>query len=67
MILQSKPRPLQATPIVIPPTSYEYISLPLSIVPTMHGTISPMILSGLIHLLNILLAEEKQAYDNNQK
>ena len=50
-----------------PPTSYEHVTLECKVVPTVEGTVSPMALSGLIRLLNILIEEEKHSYENNQK
>jgi hypothetical protein len=45
---------------------YESVLLPLKIIATPHSTISPMCMMSLLHLIEILLAEEKESYHNKQ-
>ena len=42
--------------------SLEHVELPLSMCPTLAGTIGPMTLTALTRLPHILVEEEKEAY-----
>ena len=44
------------------PCSLEHVELPLSVSPTVAGTMGPVTLSALTRLPHILMEEEREAY-----
>lgn len=47
--------------------SYEYIKLPLQVLPSLYSTINPICVGAIVHLINILSEEERDTFLTNQK